>query len=81
MYWRWLLNFLDDISAKNKGAMERVCWCRLKAEEVRTQAEVFSSADERDTMKTVAETWDRIAEDLERWLAREYSLGGPSNIK
>lgn len=69
--WRWSLNFLDDLSAKNRGAMERVCWWRLKAEEVRTQAEVFSCADARDTMKTVAETWDRMAEDLERRLARE----------
>jgi len=31
----------------------------------RTQAEVFSSADATDTMKTVAETWDLMTEDLE----------------
>ena len=46
---------------------------RLKAEEVRTQAEALSSADARDTMKTVAETWDQIAEDLERRLAEIVS--------
>jgi hypothetical protein len=63
---QWSLRFDDDISAKRKGAMEQACWWRLKAEEVRTQAEAFSSAEARDTMKTVAETWDRMAEDLER---------------
>ena len=50
--------------------MEQACWWRLKAEEVRTQAEALSSAEARDTMKTVAETWDHMAEGLERQLAR-----------
>ena len=49
--------------------MEQACWWRLKAEEVRTHAEALSAAEAKDTMKTVAETWDQMAEDLERRLA------------
>jgi hypothetical protein len=68
--WQWSLRFHDDIRA-NTEAIAHACSWRLKAEEVRTQAEAFSSAEARNTMKTVAETWDHLAEDLERRLARK----------
>ena len=67
--WRWSLRFHDDISANKETTEQAYSW-RLRAEEVRTQAEALSSADARETMKTVAETWDQMAEDLERRLAR-----------
>lgn len=51
--------------------MADVCWWRLMAEEVRTQAEDFSSASAKTTMLGVAATWDRMADDLERHLARQ----------
>jgi hypothetical protein len=59
--WQWPLRFHDDISA-NEETIEQACWWRLKAEEVRTQAEALSSAEARETMKTVAHTWDQMAE-------------------
>ena len=67
--WQWSLRFDDDISA-NTETIEQACSWRLKAEEVRTQAEALSSAEARTTMKTVAHAWDQMAEDLERRLAR-----------
>ena len=48
--------------------MAEVCWWRLMAEEVRTQAEDFSSASTKTTMLDVAATWDRMADNLERHL-------------
>jgi hypothetical protein len=48
--------------------MAEVCWWRLMAEEVRTQAEDFSSASAKTTMLDVAATWDRMADNLERHL-------------
>jgi hypothetical protein len=70
--WQWSLRFEDDISA-NKETIGEACWWRLKAEEVRTQAEALSSAEARETMKTVAETWEQMAKDLERRLARKHA--------
>jgi hypothetical protein len=61
--WQWSLRFDDDISA-NKETIEEACWWRLKAEEVRTQAEAFSSAEARETMKAVAETGSRWRKTL-----------------
>jgi hypothetical protein len=69
--YQWSLGFHDDISGQTRGTVEQACWWRLKAEEVRTQAEALSSTEAKDTMKTVAETWDQMAEDLERRLARQ----------
>ena len=68
--YQWSLGFHYDISGQTRGTVEQACSWRLKAEEVRTQAEALSSAEARNTMKTVAETWDQMAEDLERRLAR-----------
>jgi hypothetical protein len=50
--------------------MAQVCWWRLMAEEVRTEADGFSSASAKEAMHSVAETWDRMAEDLERRLSK-----------
>jgi hypothetical protein len=69
--YQWSLDFHDDISGQTRGTVEQACWWRLKAEEVRTQAEALSSAEAKDTMETVAETWDQMAEDLERRLAKQ----------
>jgi hypothetical protein len=43
-----------------------VCWYRLRAEEVRTEADGFSSPSARATIYYVAETWDLLVENLER---------------
>jgi hypothetical protein len=76
--WQWSLRFHDDIPA-NTETIAHACSWRLKAEEVRTQAEAFSSAEARNTMKTVAETWDHLAEDLERRLARKRAAVATSS--
>ena len=68
--WQWSLRFDDDLPTQARGTMEQACCWRLRAEEVRAQAEALSSAEARDTMKRVAETWDQMAEDLERRLTR-----------
>jgi hypothetical protein len=47
--------------------MAEVCWWRLMAEEVRTQAEDFSSPSAKAAMLDVAATWDRMADNLETW--------------
>jgi hypothetical protein len=48
--------------------MAQVCWWRLMAEEVRTEAEDFSSPSAKASMFDVAATWDRMADNLEKWL-------------
>ena len=45
--------------------MAQVCWWRLMAEEVRTEADDFSSVSAKETMHYVARAWDRMADDLE----------------
>jgi hypothetical protein len=52
--------------------MADVCWWRLIAEEVRTEADDFSSPSAKATMFDVAATWDRMADNLERNLARQF---------
>lgn len=49
--------------------MERVSWCRLMAEEIRTDADEMSCASAKEMMGSVAATYDRLAENLERQLA------------
>jgi hypothetical protein len=56
--------------------MEQVCWWRLKAEEVRTEADGFASDPAKETMHTVAQTWDRMAQDLERRLGNTKPVVG-----
>jgi hypothetical protein len=48
--------------------MERACWRRLMAEEIRTEADGFASEGAKETMANVALTYDRMAENLERRL-------------
>ena len=48
--------------------MERACWWRLMAEEIRTEADGFTSDAAKETMANVALTYDRMAEDLEKRL-------------
>lgn len=50
--------------------MEQVGWWRLVAEEIRTEADGFASESARETMRIVAQTWDRMADELEQRLAR-----------
>jgi hypothetical protein len=51
--------------------MAQVCWWRLTAEEVRTEADGFSSLSAKEAMRDVARTWDRMAQDLEKRLNEE----------
>ena len=51
-----------------QGTMSKVCWWRLMAEEIRTEADGFSSASAKHTMLYAARTLDRMARDMERWL-------------
>ncbi len=48
--------------------METVCWWRLRAEEIRAEAEEFRSREARRTLTEVARSYDRMAENLERRL-------------
>ena len=48
--------------------IERACWWRLMAEEIRTEADGFTSDAAKETMANVALTYDRMAEDLEKRL-------------
>jgi hypothetical protein len=54
-----------------------VCWYRLRAEEVRTEADGFSSPPARATMYYVAETWDLLAENLERRSSKAPDTDSP----
>jgi hypothetical protein len=49
--------------------METVCWWRLRAEEIRVEAEEYRSRDARKTMAAVAISYDRMADNLEKRLA------------
>ena len=49
--------------------MAQVCWWRLMAEEVRAEADGFACTSAKETMVIVAQIWDSMAENLERWLA------------
>ena len=78
----WMLELSNEnsISLVTKGTMARACWCRLRAEEVRTEADGMCSLSAKDTMRIVAETWERLAEDIEQRLCnvssqRERSSG------
>jgi hypothetical protein len=60
----------DSGNAVVPETMAQVCWWRLMAEEIRTEADAFASASAKETMRIAAQTWDRMAEDLERRLSR-----------
>jgi len=67
---QWMLGFPNGNSGMGRETMAQACWWRLMAEEVRAEADGFNSPAARQTMRIVAQTWDRLAEDLERRLAR-----------
>jgi hypothetical protein len=50
------------------GTMAKVCWWRMMAEEMRTEADDFASASAKETLLFAARTLDRMANDLERRL-------------
>jgi hypothetical protein len=54
----------EETSAQ--GTISKVCWWRLMAEEIRTEADGFSSASAKHTMLYAAQTLDRMARDMER---------------
>ena len=56
------------------GTMSKVCWWRLMAEEIRTEADGFSSASAKHTMLYAAQTLDRMARDMERCLEKTSFL-------
>ncbi|HUC09507.1 MAG TPA: hypothetical protein VL985_03665 [Stellaceae bacterium] len=51
-----------------RETMEQVCWWRLTAEEIRAEADGFTSTSARKTMSQIAQSYDRMAEDLEKRL-------------
>jgi hypothetical protein len=51
--------------------MAQICEWHLRAEEVRTEADGFSSRSAKEMMRDVARTWDRMADDLETRLNKE----------
>ena len=53
-----------------QGAMSKVCWWRLMAEELRTEADSFSSASAKHTVLYAAQTLERMASDMERRLEK-----------
>jgi hypothetical protein len=66
----WTLSVPTGNTGNGRETMAQACWWRLMAEEVRAEADGFNSSSARQTMRIVAQTWDRLAEDLERRLAR-----------
>jgi hypothetical protein len=60
--------FGDSQEKSAQGTMSKVCWWRLMAEEIRTEADGFSSASAKHTMLYAAQTLDRMAKDMERRL-------------
>ena len=61
-------DFVNSEPPRLLESMERACWWRLMAEEVRTEADGFDSEAAKETMANVALTYDRMAEDLEKRL-------------
>ena len=53
-----------------RATMSKVCWWRLMAEEIRMEADDFSSTSAKHTMLYAAQTLERMASDLERRLEK-----------
>jgi len=60
--------FVNSEQPRLLETVERACWWRLMAEEIRTEADGFTSDAAKETMADVALTYDRMADDLERRL-------------
>jgi hypothetical protein len=54
-----------------RETMLQVCRWRIMAEEIRTEADGLSTQSAKETMQTVAETWDLMAKNLERRLMQQ----------
>jgi hypothetical protein len=61
---------------QHRETMEQVCWWRLTAEELRAEADEFASKSARETMALVAQSYDRMAEDLEKRLGNPRYRNG-----
>jgi hypothetical protein len=64
-----LPNGLNGIAGSARETMEQVCWWRLMAEEVRTEADGLGSDAATEAMGQVASSYDQMAESLERRLS------------
>jgi hypothetical protein len=53
-----------------EGTMSRVFRWRLMAEEIRTEADGFSSPSAKHSLLYAAQTLDRMARDMERWFEK-----------
>ena len=71
-----LLKGENSISLVTKATMARACWYRLTAEGEMAADEVCSLSA-KHTMRIVAETWDRPAENTERTPSDIGSSGSP----
>jgi len=60
--------FVNSERPRLLETMERACWWRLMAEEIRTEADGFASVAAKETLADVALTYDRMADHLERRL-------------
>jgi len=60
----------------SRETMETACWWRLRAEEIRTEAEAYRSGEARQTMAEVALCYDQMAENLEQRLTSGYYRDG-----
>jgi hypothetical protein len=56
--------------AQKKNPMSKVFRWRLMAEEIRTEADGFSSTSAKHTLLYAAQTLDRMAKDMERWFEK-----------
>jgi hypothetical protein len=61
-------HFVNSERPRALETMERACWWRLMAEEIRAEADEFGSESAKETMALVALSYDRMAEDLEKRL-------------
>jgi hypothetical protein len=68
--------FINGGRPSSRETMEQVCWWRLTAEEIRTEADGYRSKDARETMAQVAQSYDRMAEDLETRLVNPRYRSG-----
>jgi hypothetical protein len=70
----WIIDFYSK-SAKieiSTNPTARISWCRFMAEQVRTVSDGFNSPGARETLRKIAETWDRLAEHSERMCAAAF---------
>jgi hypothetical protein len=62
--------FGGSVERSAEGTMSKACWWRLMAEELRTEADAFSSASAKHTLHYAAQALDRMASNMERRLEK-----------